>query len=43
MQPDYSKLTVVQLRALAKQRGLRLTGARLKADIIAKFEEDDAS
>ncbi|KAL1605204.1 hypothetical protein SLS60_004748 [Paraconiothyrium brasiliense] len=42
-EPDYARLTVVNLRALAKQRGLRLTGAKLKADIVRRFEEDDAS
>lgn len=39
--PDYARLTVKQLRALAKQRGVRLTGATLKADIVGRFEEDD--
>ncbi|KAJ4355812.1 uncharacterized protein N0V89_003833 [Didymosphaeria variabile] len=41
-EPDYVRLTVVNLRALARQRGVRLTGAKLKAEIIRRFEEDDA-
>ncbi|KAK7181113.1 hypothetical protein PSPO01_12914 [Paraphaeosphaeria sporulosa] len=41
--PDYDRVTVVNLRALAKQIGLKLTGAKRKADIIKKFEDDDAS
>ncbi|KAF2448319.1 hypothetical protein P171DRAFT_470126 [Karstenula rhodostoma CBS 690.94] len=41
-EPDYDGVTVVKLRALAKERALKLTGASRKADIVRRFEEDDA-
>lgn len=39
--PDYAKLTVKNLRALAKERGVGLRGAALKGEIVRRFEEDD--
>ena len=42
--PDYRRITVKNLRTLAKERGVSLRGATLKDQIIRKFEDfDDAS
>jgi len=38
---DYSKLTVANLRAVLKQRGIPSTGLTRKAQIIEKLEEAD--
>ncbi|THZ32499.1 ATP-dependent DNA helicase [Aureobasidium pullulans] len=39
---DYNKLTVVQLRAEQTRRGLSSSGIKLKKDLIARLQEDDA-
>ncbi|THW26899.1 ATP-dependent DNA helicase [Aureobasidium pullulans] len=39
---DYNKLTVVQLRAEQTRRGLSNSGIKLKKDLIARLQEDDA-
>jgi hypothetical protein len=38
---DYQDMTVAMLRELADQRGIDLSDASRKADIIAALEEDD--
>ncbi|THY75775.1 ATP-dependent DNA helicase [Aureobasidium pullulans] len=39
---DYNKLTVVQLRAEQTRRGLSSSGIKLKKDLIARLQQDDA-
>ncbi|KAF1967743.1 hypothetical protein BU23DRAFT_283706 [Bimuria novae-zelandiae CBS 107.79] len=39
--PDYNKMTVKNMRALAKERGVSLKVAGLKRDIVGRFEEED--
>ena len=40
--PDFNKMKVADLRNLASEKGVDLTGVSLKADIIAKLEEAGA-
>ncbi|TIA33953.1 ATP-dependent DNA helicase [Aureobasidium pullulans] len=40
---DYNKLTVVQLRAEQTRRGLSSSGIKLKKDLIARLQQDDAA
>jgi len=37
----YSSLTVLQLKAQLKARGISLSGLKLKADILSRLEEED--
>jgi len=37
---DYAARTILDLRALARERGLPVAGA--KADLVARLEEDDS-